>query len=180
MPWTERYKPLQGVRLNMVAGADGSFVDENRSSRGISSDIDRELLVHLRKLCDVVVTGGETARVESYLKPKSSSLAIISRRPVEISDSITLTPPPSTEVAAWCIAELNRLGFNRILLEVGPSLAREFLKSDLVDEFCLTLPESAPKVGSSVMGQLESHLQLAGSHSIEGTLFTIWRRGNGN
>jgi riboflavin biosynthesis pyrimidine reductase len=180
VPWSEQYLPLNGVRLNMVVGPGGQFADESGSSRGISNEIDRSLLVHLRALSEVVVTGGETARIEQYRKPRSAALAIISRRPAVIVDAISLTPPATSEVATWCIAELRRFGFTRILLEVGPSLAREFLQRDLVDEFCLTLTDGELKTGQMIMNQFESPLQLSSRQSIEGTLFTIWRRGNAN
>jgi riboflavin biosynthesis pyrimidine reductase len=164
----------------MVAGSDGSFVDTKGSSRGISNNLDRDLLIHLRTLSDIVVTGGATARLEQYRKPKTASLAIISRRHVEISDAIALTPPESSQVAVWSLQELRRLGFNRVLLEVGPSLAREFLENDLVDEFCLTLTSGELQTGQVVMERLNSKLELSYWQSIEGTLFTIWRRGNDN
>lgn len=164
----------------MVVGPLGQFVDESGSSRGISNVIDRNLLIHLRTLSDVVVTGGETARLEQYRKPKNASLAIISRRPVGIVDAIILTPPPTSEAASWSVIELKRLGFARILLEVGPSLAREYLQRDLVDEFCLTLTDGELKTGQMIMNQFKSSLQLSSWQAIEGTLFTIWRRGNAN
>jgi riboflavin biosynthesis pyrimidine reductase len=162
----------------MVAGPGGVFVDESGSSRGISNQDDRELLAYLRTLSDVVVTGGETARLERYRKPKSASLAVITRRYTDIAEALVLTPPESEGVAAWTIAELELRGFRKILLEVGPSLALEFLQQDLVDEFCLTLTDGELETGRLVLDRLGSKLSLSSSETIGKTLFTIWRRGN--
>ena len=162
----------------MVAGPGGVLVDDSGSSRGISNQDDRELLIHLRSLSDVVVTGGETARRERYRKPKSASLAIITRRPIDITEALVLSPPEAEGVATWSIAELERRGFRKILLEVGPSLANEFLQNDLVDEFCLSLVDGELETGRLVLDRLGSKLSLSSSETIGKTLFTIWRRGN--
>ena len=178
MPWSDRYQQLIGVRLNMVAGPGGVFIDESGSSRGISNQDDRELLAYLRTLSDVVVTGGETARLERYRKPKSALLAVITRRSTDIAEAIVLSPPEPEEVATWSITELERRGFSKVLLEVGPSLALEFLQNDLVDEFCLTLSDGELATGRLVLDRFGSKLSLSSVEKIGKTLFTIWRRGN--
>ncbi|MBE3002167.1 dihydrofolate reductase family protein [Nocardiopsis sp. HNM0947] len=54
------------VRANMVASADGGAVGTSGGSRDLSSPADRRVLGTLRGLCDVVVVGARTARVEDY------------------------------------------------------------------------------------------------------------------
>jgi len=54
------------VRANMVASADGAAVGTTGSSRDLSCPADRRLLGILRGLCDVVLVGAHTARVENY------------------------------------------------------------------------------------------------------------------
>jgi riboflavin biosynthesis pyrimidine reductase len=53
------------VRANMVASADGAATFDSRSG-ALSSKADRELFLRLRKLCDVILVGASTVRVEGY------------------------------------------------------------------------------------------------------------------
>jgi riboflavin biosynthesis pyrimidine reductase len=60
------YEHPQGVvRANMVSSADGAATFDSRSG-GLSSKADRELFLRLRTLCDVIVVGASTVRVEGY------------------------------------------------------------------------------------------------------------------
>ena len=58
--------PRAWVRSNMAISLDGHFVDDEGSSRGLSSSLDVTILLILRALSDVVVVGGATARQEGY------------------------------------------------------------------------------------------------------------------
>lgn len=178
MNWLDRYQPLVGVRLNMVVSASGAFVDSSGSSRGLSNELDRALIVHLRTLSDVYVTGGNTARNEGYRAKEKPSLAVITSGGYELAGAIMLTPPKETSAPLWVIEQLTNQGFEHILLEVGPSLAKEFLANDLVDEFCLTLPSGSIELAEQVLAEFRSNLELFSAEEIEGTLFTRWRRGN--
>ena len=178
MSWLDRYQPLAGVRLNMVVSPEGSFVDSKGSSRGISNELDRSLIVHLRSLSDVYVTGGNTARNEAYKVKEKPALAVITATDYELPGAIMLTPPAGVSAFPWVLATLTNRGFERILLEVGPSLAKEFLAGDLVDEFCLTLPSGTLELAEKVLEDFHSSLNLYSSEEIDGTLFTRWRRGN--
>lgn len=169
---------MDGVRLNMVIDANGSFTDELGSSRAISNELDRQLLTHLRSLADVIVTGGNTARVEKYGVSRHAKVAVISRNNYPNPEILTLTPPEDAEVAHWSLAQLMEKGFTRILLEVGPSLAKSFLSADLVDEFSLTVTNGTLDVAEEAVRSLDSNLQLADKHLEGTTLFTKWRRGN--
>jgi riboflavin-specific deaminase-like protein len=53
------------VRANMVASVDGSAVREGRSE-GLSGSADKKVFGVLRGLCDAVLVGAGTARVEGY------------------------------------------------------------------------------------------------------------------
>jgi riboflavin biosynthesis pyrimidine reductase len=178
MTWLDDYQELSGVRLNLVAGAVGQLVDHKGSSRGLSNEFDRALIRHLRALSDVYVTGGNTARIEGYKSPARGSLAVITRGEFELPGAITLTPPTGQDVATWTLSKLRELGYKRILLEVGPSLAKHFFAANLIDELCLTLPSAKLAVGKELVSKLSSTLKLSEANSIEGTLFTRWRRGN--
>lgn len=53
------------VRANFATSLDGA-VEVEGVSRGVSSDIDREVFHVLRALCDVVLVGAQTVRAEGY------------------------------------------------------------------------------------------------------------------
>lgn len=178
MSWLDTYREIAGVRLNMVANGHREFVGSNGSSRSISNATDRELIVHLRSLSDVYVTGGNTARNERYKTPAEGKLAIISRSKVTDENQIWLNPPVDESLSTWSIEELQKLGYRRILLEVGPSLARAFLGTDSVDEFCLTITDGNLETAEAVVADLGGRLMLAEHFEVAGTLFTKWRRGN--
>jgi riboflavin biosynthesis pyrimidine reductase len=59
------YPDGQWLRANMVSSADGAATLDG-ASRGLSSDTDRQVFALLRALCDVVVVGAQTVRVEHY------------------------------------------------------------------------------------------------------------------
>lgn len=178
MSWLDSYPELVGVRLNMVTNGQSELIGELDSSRSMSNSTDRELIVHLRTISDVYVTGGNTARREGYKTPEKGQLAVISRSKPSNLGQIWINPPSDESVTAWSVAELRRLGFSKILLEVGPSLARQFLQGNLVDEFCLTVTNGNLASATRVLQELGAKLFLADSIEVDGTLFTRWRRGN--
>jgi riboflavin biosynthesis pyrimidine reductase len=172
MTWLDEYQQLDGVRLNMIATPDGKFVGSNGSSRDISNSLDRALILRLRELSDVYVTGGKTYRTEGYRIPKLRKLAVITTQPSSLPNGVLAFG------AETAIDGLKSLGYRYILLEVGPSLAARYLTSDLVDEFCLTIPNGLEADARKTVESLGSNLDLVSETTIEGTLFTRWRRGN--
>ncbi|MEY4275598.1 MAG: hypothetical protein RIS26_61 [Actinomycetota bacterium] len=162
----------------MVISGSGYTRDVSGSSRGISNDLDRKLIGHLRAISDVVVTGGATARAENYTKPKSAELAIITRKVNVVEESIKLSPPADALLGTWTINQLHEHGFSKILLETGPSLSREFLTADLVDEICLTVTNGTLDSALEFLSSFGAKLELHESIDADSTLFTIWRRGN--
>lgn len=178
MSWIQEYQPLIGVRLNMVATPSGEFFGPKGSSREISNELDRSLIIKLRRLSDVYVTGGNTFRSEGYKAPTSRALAVITRHPDNLPEGVIGISSNSSNLAADALKQLKELGFERVLLEVGPSLAVEFFKENAIDEFCLTLVGGTSADAASVAKSLGCQLQLESEVTIEGTLFTRWRRGN--
>jgi riboflavin biosynthesis pyrimidine reductase len=75
------------VRANMVASADGAATFDSRSG-GLSSTADHQLFLTLRKLCDVIVVGASTVRVEGYGPARGDGAAPIA----VVSGSLDLDP----------------------------------------------------------------------------------------
>lgn len=71
------------VRANMVSSADGGAVGTTGRTRDLSSDADRRVMGVLRGLCDVVLVGAATARVEGYrpLRPRAAWRGLREDRP---------------------------------------------------------------------------------------------------
>jgi riboflavin biosynthesis pyrimidine reductase len=81
---------------------------------------------------------------------------------------------------ATAIATLTEMGFERILLETGPTLSKFFLETGQIDEFCLTVTNGDLEVAAKTVAGFGVDLKLLGAAEVEGTLFTSWRRGNGD
>lgn len=81
------------VRLMFVASADGAAALNGRSG-GLGSAADRRLLALLRDMCDVVLVGAGTARVEGYGPPPTTPARQARRQ------SLGLSPSPRLAVVS--------------------------------------------------------------------------------
>lgn len=167
-----KYVALDGVRVNLVQGQDGVTADPSGSSRGISNPDDRQLLLHLRTLADVVLTDGETARLERYKVPKTSDLAVFTRKGYvpEPGNSNHRLIEISDETLAGAVDVLKTLGYRRILLEAGPNLLRSSWQA--FDELCLTNTATS-KADLSALGI--SQAKLNEEQIVGDATFTVWR-----
>ena len=160
------------VRANLVQGEAGQFADSNGSSRGLSNEIDLARLLQLRKLCDVLVTDGETARLESYRVPASCDLAVVTKRGFNPSASgsnksyLELKMSPTE-----AITSLVSRGYERILLEVGPNVLSELIRFGLVDQLCLTNTAGS---NPNLLPLGVSQAELLFDESVDDTRFTVW------
>lgn len=161
------YGPWVGIRSNHVITVTGEFVGTDGSSRSISSEPDRQLLIALRAMADVIVVDAATARLEQYRAPSSgAALAIFSRngnfsgiRAVEESPErcflfsstssshnkspqhVKLTSPdnPLQDLVHWA----EEMTFPALLLEAGPTLARNAFENKLVRQSAVTISKSS-------------------------------------
>ena len=159
-----------GLRLNMIASADGATTVAGLSG-GLGGSSDRALFLLLRTLADVVLVGASTARKERY-GPSSVPVAAVSRscrfdweapfftaqkaRPIVVT--VARAPAPlrarAAEVAdvvlagehdvdlARALDELGAMGFRAVLSEGGPNLNTQLAAAGLIDELCLTVAPS--------------------------------------
>lgn len=162
-----KYGKWVGFRSNHVIDEFGNFFDENHSSRGISNETDRQLLVALRDQSDRVIVDAATARAEKYRGLKSGKLAIVSKTAtfsgipaVEDSTSKVLLlvprglvgvatsnyPQSNLYVAGFDDAnsfqsireELSLRGNEALLLETGPTLTQIALVEGELSQACTT------------------------------------------
>lgn len=72
----KEYGICNGWRVNFAIDAAGKSFGETGSSIDVATELDRLLLGKLRSLADVIVTSGQTARVEKYRSSKHAPIAI--------------------------------------------------------------------------------------------------------
>jgi riboflavin biosynthesis pyrimidine reductase len=168
----EAYLSPPQVRANLVQGDGGIFTDSQGSSRGISNQADLARLLELRALCDIVVTDGETARLEKYRVPLTCDLGVITR--------VGYSPGPSSSTQRYielksapskAIRQLLAQGYKSVLLEVGPNVLAGLITEGLVDELCLT-NTSYSKPDLSKLQVNKAQLDFQEQQGDTG--FTIW------
>lgn len=84
------------LRANMVMSKDGHFVDQNGSSKGLSSPLDLKVLLTLRAISDAILVGANTVRIEDYKVPKlAGDYQNLNTKPAKlivISNSLNFNP----------------------------------------------------------------------------------------
>lgn len=165
----EHYQPLTGWRANFVLSLKGAFTDPSGSSRGVSSAEDRALLIHLRRLSDVVLVSAKSAKAEALNSTKLTTLAIVSsggslagipaltnsKNPViVIAPKVVLNPLENTGSASIVTIDnetegrispselkgsIEKLGFKRPLVEFGPDWLQQLVRAKQIDELCLSI-----------------------------------------
>lgn len=193
------YGKWQGIRSNHVVTQTGSFSGPDGSSRSISSEVDRQLLIALRSLADLIVVDAATARLEGYGLPSSgAALAIFSftgnfsgiPAVAESSERVFLfspTPPdgpsarqhqaidsvdnPLQMISSWA----GGLGLIALLLEAGPTLSKNAFDNGLVSDSAVTISSSQlDNESASRAHPFDPSARLASlAHSLDST-FTYW------
>ena len=162
------YTPLRvpWFRLNFVATTDGAAQGPDGLSGTINNAADNRVFHALRDVADVIVVGAGTVRAERY-RPNPKPMVVVSRSG-EVPPSLrerrggdllmaTCGHAPHLEETRERLGADNVLllgeyapdlptlrrelvdrGFQDLLCEGGPHLARDLLASGVVDELCLT------------------------------------------
>ncbi|MFG6401432.1 dihydrofolate reductase family protein [Microbacterium sp. P04] len=156
------------VRLNMITTLTGAASGSDGTSETLSSRVDRAILGVIRSLADVVIVGAQTVRVEGYLMPRATRLAVVTATgdlgghrlgdgegvllvcPADHADAVQeradlpkaeVVPVPGSgdlEPAA-IVAALGERSLGRIVNEGGPRLAGLFATAGAIDEYCVTV-----------------------------------------
>lgn len=149
------------VGMCMVQSIDGSTVVAG-NSLALSGPADREVLLGLRQLADVVLVGAATVRQEGYGPPAKAGqrVGVVSRTgdvdlttPLFTSGAGFLVAPESARVTDVPGVEIIRCGTDRVdlplalsriagtflQLEGGSLLNAAMIEADLVDEINVTI-----------------------------------------
>lgn len=148
------------IGLCMVMSIDGSTV-VNGNSQALSGPADRDLLVGLRQLADVIIVGASTVRQEGYGPPSKpgQEVGVVTRSgnlnfgsDLFSSGAGFLILPENTAIAdtsVRCVragqgivdlpAAMKQLEGTFVQLEGGPMLNAAMFAADLVDEINVTI-----------------------------------------
>ncbi len=187
------------IGLCMVSSLDGSTVVD-QSSASLSSPADREVLVTLRRLADLIVVGASTVRIEGYGPPSKPGqrVGVVSRRgDVDASAALFTSgagfliipedAPPTSLPAVRAgrgevdlVAAFAQIDGDFVQAEGGARLNASLLEADLVDELNLTLsPQLAGGDGPRITAgaaTVAARMRLAHVLEDDGFLFTRYVR----
>jgi riboflavin biosynthesis pyrimidine reductase len=157
--------PRPWVALCMIASLDGAVVVDGRSGP-LGNSTDREVLLSLRELADVVLVGAGTARGEGYGPPRKRGLrvgVVTNSGAVDLSSALFssgagfLIAPEAVDLdtsrvdvlragdrrvdLTLALARLGSMvpGVRMVQAEGGPTLNAGLLRADAVDELNLTI-----------------------------------------
>ena len=163
----EVYAPPTGpfVRLNMITSLTGAAAGADGTSDTLSSRIDRTVLGCIRATADVVLVGAQSVRVEGYVVPRRTRLAIVTSsgrldgsaladggRAAREADRVLLVAPTEAERAVRATAD--RLGARVLLVGARAPLSPPAVLAALAAEGCTRV---VCEGGPSLATQLAAH-----------------------
>jgi len=194
------YGPWSGIRSNHVITQSGQFSGSDGSSRSISTNEDRVLLIEMRSHSDLIVVDAATARLENYRAPSSgASLAIFSlsgnfegipavdeteaqvflfsasadRISQEDSKNVhvQIQGKPFEEFIGWAIFN----GFGSILLEAGPTLTALAFEAGVVSQSAITrTPVAKIETPKAQQNPFDEDAVLVSFAQSEDASFSLW------
>jgi hypothetical protein len=185
---TELFAKVAGVRLSMVSNADLQTFGESKTSGDVSTALDRELLIHLRKLSDLAITDTATAVAEGYKRSKHVDIEVWTKSgnrrglsDLPAANELHELKVVQVEDEAARLSDLLKVR-KGILLETGLNLTKIIAAQQLIDEACLTITgalDEAEAVAALFKMQTEIGLHYLPKHSqlwLDQTLFTRLER----
>lgn len=156
------------VVATLVVGSDGSTSKDSRSAE-VSSPQDRKLFLQRRRQVDVIIVGGNTARLEPYNRTPVP-LVVISRSLVN--------PVQGNHLAhfwncspALAVSRARELFGDSILIEGGVSLINELIENELIDQLELSVTLFSGGSDKIDIEQLLSHFATVSKTEESGTVF---------
>jgi riboflavin biosynthesis pyrimidine reductase len=124
------------VRANFVSTLDGAAQGSDSKSGTLSSGADRALFALMRSLCDVVLVGANTTRVEGYQPIRASEIDAV------IRGRLGLAPVPTLAVVT------RSLGVDLSLLEGGEAPTIVVTTEDAAAAHADGLPGGVPVIAA--------------------------------
>lgn len=156
------------VIASLVLGADGSS-SLRGNSEAISTPIDHQRFLARRRLCDVIIVGGNTARAEGYRKTPVPLVILSHSRP----DLLDANPMAHWWMmpAAEAIDRAQKEFGPTISMEGGVTMIRELLEVGAISQLELSI---SPKIGGEKKVDQEillSYFRKIEKELVEDTVF---------
>jgi len=193
------YGPWSGIRSNHVVTQSGKFFGSDGSSRSISNNEDRALLIEMRSFSDLIVVDAATARLEKYRTPSSgASLAIFSQSGnfegiPAVQDQKPVFLFSASEERIWQATSKNvhveilgkpfggflswadSFGFGSILLEAGPTLTALAFEAGIVRQSAITrTPVATTDTPETLKNPFDNQAVLISLAQSEDASFSLW------
>lgn len=147
----------------MVISADGKSTKWDLKDQSWASPEDKTHLIKLISDNNLILMGGKTYEVaKNFIKPREEKLRmVVTRNPQRFSadsieDQLEFTNKPVTEL----ILDLEKRGFEQLLLLSGEGLNRQFFEAGLVDEIILTIEPKIFGSGNAIISETKLDLEL--------------------
>ena len=157
-------------RSNILLDDSGSPAGVDGTSRSLTQGRDRALLRTLRQDAQAIVTGGETVRTEGWHFPPKGYLFVASHEQLALDSCprigdlrvfqfVNAVPTSLISKLATLVSECN---IQHLLCESGPSLLRELIIAELIDEAFVSIAHlTAPTEGNGTDAELTARRSLA-------------------
>ena len=160
------------IAANLVIGVDGSTSFNGKSAK-LSSDEDRRRFHEIRKGADVIIIGGNTARVEPYADTPIPLVVISRSKSIhEISNNskaeiLNMDPKSALKES------VTKYG-NNVLIEGGPNLLMELLP--LIEELNITITDRSGDGQIMSFDGLTRDFIMESMDKIQGEIFYKFKR----
>jgi riboflavin biosynthesis pyrimidine reductase len=166
---------MVSVWANLVVGSNGATTF-NGNSRALSSHLDRKRFHEIRSKAELILIGGQTARIEPYSKTPVE-LVVITRSPENIG-SAAQNPRHRTinQSPAQVIEELLQQGKKNILVEGGANFLRDLLSHRLLDGIYITMANGEGDGNFVEIDELTQDFEIESIDDSDGESFFTYRR----
>ncbi len=151
------------VILKIAATLDGKIAAADSSSKWITSKESRDDVARLRSQVDAIITSTGTVLTDdpeltSKGQGKDPAIFVVGKSQISPESKLVKRGADLTLVKSYevdqLIGELNKRGFNRVMVEAGPSLISALLKAQVVDEVILYQAPTLLADGTSFVSSL--------------------------
>ena len=160
------------IAANLVIGVDGSTSFNGKSAK-LSSDEDRRRFHEIRKGADVIIIGGNTARVEPYADTPIPLVVISRSKSIHEISNNSKAEILNMDPNAALKESVAKYGEN-VLIEGGPNLLMELLP--LIEELNITITDRSGDGQIMSFDGLTRDFIMESMDKIQGEIFYKFKR----
>ena len=160
------------IAANLVIGVDGSTSFNGKSAK-LSSDEDRRRFHEIRKGADVIIIGGNTARVEPYADTPIPLVVISRSKSIHEISNNSKAEILNMDPKAALKESVAKYGEN-VLIEGGPNLLMELLP--LIEELNITITDRSGDGQIMSFDGLTRDFIMESMDKVQGEIFYKFKR----